>query len=68
MDSERHSKRAAASREPLSDCMSVLLWKMDFAVVCEVSHCSSCDFLASNVLFSELVMEVAVNSMECSCW
>lgn len=52
VDSERHSKRAAASWEPLSDCLSVLLWKIDFAIVFEVSHCSSCDFLASNILFT----------------
>lgn len=32
--------------------VSVLLWKIDFAVVCKVSNCSSCDFSASNILFT----------------
>lgn len=51
MNSERHSRRAAASWEPLSDCMSVLLWRWT-SLLCQVSHCSSCDFWASNVWFT----------------
>lgn len=64
MDSERHSKSAVAAWEPLSD-VSVLLWKIAFAVVCKVQIAPLVTFQPVPFYLPELVMEMAVKSIEC---